>query len=1396
MWNGSSWTSSSTIPVVPGVTTTSNSNTLSIGSNLYHFYTLKADGKRYIVRRINNTWTSPILVSDFTTTDTSEIVDSDGNIHIFATDESLTDNTLKYRKYTVSTNSFTAWATLDSQTSSDVNHPSATISSNGNIWVYYNINTDIYYKILNKSTGTWGVRTNYTVENPTTWADLSGNNNNGTLTDFDYTSSSGWVGDGSGDNPYALRFDGMDDYIQTPSFSFSSNITFDIWLFSSSVVGNNIVASQSLYKDYGWYLWVNSNGSISLTYNEPGSVYSAGIYNGSVLDAWHHIVFTIDTDSQKVNAWVDGIRTYENIDMPITMASGERYLNLGNYYNGTEYIWKGSIASSRYYDRVLSESEINELNNLEKNSLTNYPIEGLLTDFNAAKVDGTNPPSGGPTLYPKVRYQENFHYSPDKIDLLYRQNPTGDISSYNLYYGTVGSDTTGVYTSPESGPNVLSSSWLGGWADPALTSNVNIPDGTAVKYELRTGNGADSSNITWGNWAEVGTVDSSTGTGNRLYQIAAASMPDNTVLPIGESKYLQARITLTSQNGTNVPTLYDYSINYLADETPPVWNYPASVPAFTDITKVTSVPHNSFAELNNLTSIYFDWSGATDGLDESGISNYYVYFGPDNTADPLTAGTDKGALTEGLLDILAPVSGIDYYLRVSVRDLAGNFLHMPQETSIFTYKFDNTAPYPPTNYSVSPVGWSTTNDFTFTWQAALDPGSGSSGIKGYEYKRATEADTWTFIAAAPSISIPNVTAYQDGMNDFYVRSIDNAGNNSGDTTEDFTVIHYYYNGSAPSKPTNLQVTPQTSESNSFTFTWGEPDTHNSDIRGYYYSVNTLPSVNNTVFTTGTTTGVIPAATQQGFNDFYVVAIDVNDNINWANYETARFECNTTAPGIPGGVVVSDSSNMAAEDWALTTKWLEPETGFVSLYFIYRSSDGENFTKIAETASTGYLDSGLANTSTYYYKITAVDNAGAESGFSSVVSKQPTGKFTEPPIIVSGPEVDAKATNATIIWSTNRPSTSFVAYGKSAENLESKGQLDEVTSHEVSLSGLEPGTTYYYKVQSFDENRDYSTDQALSTTYAFKTQPAPGIEEVEVSDISLSSAIVSWKTTSSATSKVIYGKDADFNQAVTDESGSQVTIHTVKLTELDHSTTYSFKIEGVDVDGNELASDNYNFQTLTYPRISNVRFEQQKNTATSTLKVTWESNVPLTSVIEYQKASGGSVKEISKSKLTTSHSLLVSGLLDNTDYLIRALGRDAYGNQALSDQNRVRTDYDTRPPAISAVTTETDITGYGLDSKGQLVVSWETDEPATSQVEYGIGSSGEYTSRTQEDTALTTSHVVIISELKTSSPYHFRILSSDAASNQGVSNEYSALTPQASRSVFDAILSALEGAIGW
>lgn len=82
--------------------------------------------------------------------------------------------------------------------------------------------------------------------------------------------------------------------------------------------------------------------------------------------------------------------------------------------------------------------------------------------------------------------------------------------------------------------------------------------------------------------------------------------------------------------------------------------------------------------------------------------------------------------------------------------------------------------------------------------------------------------------------------------------------------------------------------------------------------------------------------------------------------------------------------------------------------------------------------------------------------------------------------------------------------------------------------------------------------------------------------------------------------------------------------------------------------------------------------------------------------------------------------------------------------------------DTTPPTISSVASSS-ITSTGA------IITWTTNEVATSQVEYGTTTG--YGQNTTLDTTLITAHTVNLSGLSAATLYHYRVKSKDAAGNQ-------------------------------
>ena len=97
--------------------------------------------------------------------------------------------------------------------------------------------------------------------------------------------------------------------------------------------------------------------------------------------------------------------------------------------------------------------------------------------------------------------------------------------------------------------------------------------------------------------------------------------------------------------------------------------------------------------------------------------------------------------------------------------------------------------------------------------------------------------------------------------------------------------------------------------------------------------------------------------------------------------------------------------------------------------------------------------------------------------------------------------------------------------------------------------------------------------------------------------------------------------------------------------------------------------------------------------------------------------------------------------------------------------------DTTPPVISNVAS-------GSITTNSAVITWTTDEISNSVIEYGLTTS--YGSTTS-DVATVTSHSVALSGLSSSTLYHYRVKSTDAAGNTatGTDNTFTTSTPSVS-----------------
>lgn len=91
----------------------------------------------------------------------------------------------------------------------------------------------------------------------------------------------------------------------------------------------------------------------------------------------------------------------------------------------------------------------------------------------------------------------------------------------------------------------------------------------------------------------------------------------------------------------------------------------------------------------------------------------------------------------------------------------------------------------------------------------------------------------------------------------------------------------------------------------------------------------------------------------------------------------------------------------------------------------------------------------------------------------------------------------------------------------------------------------------------------------------------------------------------------------------------------------------------------------------------------------------------------------------------------------------------------------------------SVSAEDEAGGGAIPNSYSATISWITDKPCTSQVEYGKNKT--YGNKTLEDINLVTHHKVIIYNLVPSSLYHYRARSKDAFGNEAISPGFTFVT---------------------
>ena len=230
--------------------------------------------------------------------------------------------------------------------------------------------------------------------------------------------------------------------------------------------------------------------------------------------------------------------------------------------------------------------------------------------------------------------------------------------------------------------------------------------------------------------------------------------------------------------------------------------------------------------------------------------------------------------------------------------------------------------------------------------------------------------------------------------------------------------------------------------------------------------------------------------------------------------------------------------------------------------------------------------GLAASTTYYFVVESKDKKGNTATSTERSFKTAATPDTTAPTLSAISVTNVGTSTARIAWSTNEMSNSAVYFGTTTPlntgSAQSKTDASMVTSHVIELTGLAPGATYYFKVESKDAamNGALSSETSFSTAALPADTTAPTLSAI-VATPAATTASITWTTNEAATSKVYYGTSTPLaiGTANSVSDGALVSSHAVSLTGLTASTTYYIVIESKDSTNNTGTSSETSFLTL-------------------------------------------------------------------------------------------------------------------------------------------------------------------------------------------------------------------------
>jgi len=366
-------------------------------------------------------------------------------------------------------------------------------------------------------------------------------------------------------------------------------------------------------------------------------------------------------------------------------------------------------------------------------------------------------------------------------------------------------------------------------------------------------------------------------------------------------------------------------------------------------------------------SVANDGVGPNDGLVKGSDGSFYGTTGNGGSADNGTAFkmTQAGAVT--ILHSFSDVSNSlvegwdgNLYGTTSGHPMSSSF----DAGSVFRISTSLPTTYPALTAPTGLAATAATGQVTLTWTA-------SSGAVSYNIYRGTSHDGEAATPIATGVTTTSFinTGLANEVTYYYkVKAVSS-----------FSTSAYSFEANAtpeppaPDAPANLTATPGNTQ---ITLNWTAGAGANSYniYRGTSAGGESpTPIATGVIGTSYTNTGLINGA------PYYYYAISINGGGVSAHSNEAGTKPQPPIPAAPTNLIATPGNGQVSLSWTASA-------GAAS-YKVYRSTTPGGETAIAGVTTTTYINTGLTNGKTYYYKVAAV-NGGGLSPLSDEASATP------------------------------------------------------------------------------------------------------------------------------------------------------------------------------------------------------------------------------------------------------------------------------------------------------------------------------------------------------------------------------------------------------------------------